>query len=536
MIQLDSRLEKAVGWGGAERRREVPDGFLLGAAAAAYQIEGAHDEDGKGPSIWDTFSRVPGAIVNGDTGDVACDHYHRYKDDVALMKSLGLDTYRFSSSWARVCPDGVTVNPQGLDFYERLVDELLDADILPWLTLYHWDLPQALQDVGGWPNRDTAYRFRDYAMKVHSALGDRVNVWTTLNEPWCSSFLSYTGGEHAPGHHSLKEGMLASHHLLLGHGLTLQSLGKADPELNLGLTLNFSVADPLDPENPEDQRAARLADGQANRWFLDPIFRGHYPADIVEEYADVDPGAGEAFADAILPGDMEVISTPFSTLGVNYYQPSVVTASFVAPREVSERLGLVELSPAPTGGPELERMPQSPMRASRGFVAPDPLLPRTAQDWDIDPLMFKDLLLRLHNDYTKDAGVALYVTENGAAFNDEVTQTPDGPVVNDPEREAFIKLHLGAVLDAVDEGADVRGFMYWSLLDNYEWAWGYDKRFGIVYVDYETQQRIVKQSGHAYSKIIEDRVLEVAPDAGLVVREGSLLEGRLRSMMAAEGI
>ncbi len=527
---MDSRLQLATSTSGDSGLRRIPEDFLLGAAAAAYQIEGAFDEDGRGPSIWDTFSRVPGAIVGGDTGDVACDHYHRYKDDVALMKKLGLETYRFSSSWARVCPDGVTPNPKGLDFYKRLVDELLEAGILPWLTLYHWDLPQALQDVGGWPERDVAYRFRDYAMVMHEALGDSVEVWTTLNEPWCASFLSYTGGEHAPGHHSLKEGMLASHHLLLGHGLAIQSLREADPELNLGLTLNFTVADPVNPDSPEDQRAARLVDGQANRWFLDPLFKGYYPKDIVQEFAEIDPGAGAAFADAIHPGDMEIIGTPFPTLGVNYYQPSVVTASFEPPAELGERLGVVELDPAPNGGPALERKAQNPMPASRGFVSPDPLLPRTAQNWNIDPLMFKDLLLRVHREYTKEAGTALYVTENGAAFNDTVTETPEGPVVRDPERTAFLKLHLGAVLDAREEGADVNGYMYWSLMDNYEWAWGYDKRFGIVYVDYATQQRIVKESGWAYAKIIKDRTLDVLPDAGLVVRQDSLLEGRTKSM------
>lgn len=530
---MDSRLGLATSLNENSTSKDIPEGFLLGAAAAAYQIEGAFDEGGRGPSIWDTFSRVPGAVAGGDTGDVACDHYHRYKDDVALMKSLNLETYRFSTSWARVCPDGVTPNPEGLDFYKRLVDELLEADILPWLTLYHWDLPQALQDLGGWPNRDTAYRFRDYAMQVHSALGDRVGVWTTLNEPWCASFLSYTGGEHAPGHHSLEEGMLASHHLMLGHGLAIRSLRETDPSLNLGLTLNFTVADPLNPESPEDQRAARLVDGQANRWFLDPLFRGYYPTDILEEFADIDPGAREAFAGAILPGDMEIISTPFQTLGVNYYQPSVVTATFEAPSAVGERLGITELSPAADAGPGIERKPQNPMPASRGFVSPDPLLPRTAQNWDIDPLMFKDLLLRVHNEYTKESGTSLYVTENGAAFNDKVTETPEGPVVRDPERTAFLKLHLGAVLDARDEGVDVNGYMYWSLMDNYEWAWGYDKRFGIVYVDYQTQERIIKDSGLAYAKIIADRKLDVERDAGLKVRQGSLLEGRTRSMREA---
>lgn len=527
---MDPRLETAMQEARLENPRLFPDGFLFGAAAAAYQIEGAATEGGRGPSIWDTYSQIPGAVVNGDTGDVACDHYHRYRDDVAMMKELGLQLYRFSSSWSRVCPDGRTVNLQGMDFYRRLVDELLQADIIPWITLYHWDLPQALQDLGGWPNRDTAERFRDYAMVMHEALGDRIQVWTTLNEPWCSSFLSYTGGEHAPGHQSLTEGMLASHHLLLGHGLTVQELNKSPLGLNTGLTLNFTVADPLDPESPEDQRAARLVDGQMNRWFLDPVFRGEYPQDIVDEFTDVDPSAGEAFRAAIQPGDMDIISSPFDTLGVNYYQSDLVTATLDASPELLNKLGVSELRPAPSGGAPIDKPLQTPMPASRGFVGPDSLLPRTAQNWDVDPLMLKDLLLRLDREYTRDADVSLYVSENGAAYEDELVQSDDGAAVHDDERTAFLALHLGATLDAIEEGADVRGFMYWSLMDNYEWAWGYAKRFGIVHVDYETQKRTVKDSGHAYANIIAGRALPLAADAGLIVRRDSLLAGRRQSL------
>ncbi len=269
--------------------RAFPPGFLFGAATAAYQIEGAAFEDGRKASIWDEFSRVPGAVINAHNGDVACDHYHRYQGDVALMKSMGLQTYRFSTSWSRVRPDGGPVNEKGIDFYKRLVDELLDADILPWLTLYHWDLPQALQDKGGWTNRDTADLFTEYALDMHSALGDRVKVWTTLNEPWCSSFLSYTAGLHAPGHYSIEEGLLASHHLLLGHGQAITALRERDASLDLGITLNLTVAEPADPSKHEDREAARLIDGQFNRWFLDPVFLGSYPADIVDDIRAVDP-------------------------------------------------------------------------------------------------------------------------------------------------------------------------------------------------------------------------------------------------------
>ena len=298
--------------------RSFPPEFLFGAATAAYQIEGAAHEGGRRDSIWDAFSRVPGAVINADNGDVACDHYHLYRDDVALMKSMGLQTYRFSTSWSRVRPDGGALNPEGVDFYKRLVDELLGADILPWLTLYHWDLPQALQEQGGWTNRDTADRFTEYALDMHDALGDRVNVWTTLNEPWCSSFLSYTAGIHAPGHYSKSEGMLAAHHLLLGHGQTVRELRERDASLNLGITLNLTVADPVDPADPADLDAARRIDGQFNRWFLDPIFRGKYPQDIFDEIADA------ALRAAILPGDLETISTPVDTLGVNYYHGEFV--------------------------------------------------------------------------------------------------------------------------------------------------------------------------------------------------------------------
>lgn len=521
----DTRLQEALTAAHCEPPRPFPHDFILGAAAAAFQIEGATNEGGRGPSIWDTFAGIPGAVVGGDTGDIACDHYHRYKDDVALMRKLSLDSYRFSVSWARVCPDGVSINKEGLDFYKRLVDELLDSDILPWLTLYHWDLPQRLQDSGGWVARDTAQRFGDYSMTVHEALGDRVHVWTTLNEPWCSSFLSYTAGEHAPGHFSLAEGMLASHHLLLGHGWVIQELRRQDPAYDVGLTLNMTIAQPLEPDSPGDQKAAQLVDGQINRWFLDPLFRGQYPSDILQAFADVDPTAVDTFRAAVLPGDLDVISTPIDTLGINYYKGDVVTAATQPPSRLRER-GIVDLGLLPSGGAPTTRATQSPMPASRGFTWPDSRFPRTDQNWDVDPAALKALLLRVHEEYTGPAETAIYVTENGAAYDDEVTDTATGPKVHDPQRDAYIQLHLGAVLDAIDEGADVRGYFYWSLLDNFEWTWGYGKRFGIIYVDYETQERIIKDSGLAYSRITRERALAVAPNAGSFVRRNTLLEGR----------
>nr|WP_198147941.1 family 1 glycosylhydrolase [Microbacterium sp. XT11] len=471
--------------------RPFPHDFLFGVATAAYQIEGAAFEDGRTASIWDAFTRVPGAVVNGDNADVACDHYHRYRDDVALMKDLGLQTYRFSTSWSRVRPDGGAVNRAGVDFYSRLVDELLDAGILPWLTLYHWDMPQALQDAGGWTNRDTVERFVEYAGTVHDALGDRVGVWTTLNEPWCASFLSYTGGEHAPGHTSIAEGLLASHHLLLAHGRTVEELRSRDANLNLGITLNHTVADPADPQNPADVDAARRVDGQFNRWFLDPIYRGAYPADIVEDIRAVDPEAVSLFESAIHEGDLAAISARIDTHGVNYYHGDLVAGSAPADAPVS-------------GGPATARPGRSPYPSDAGIHSVERGLPRTAQNWEVQPEGLTRLLRRVWEEYARPAGTMLSVTENGAAYDDVVG---DDGLVHDDDRTRFLRLHLDAVLDAVESGVDVRGYFYWSLLDNFEWAWGYDKRFGLVRVDYDTQERTVKDSGREYARIIAARAL-----------------------------
>ncbi|MEO6200533.1 MAG: GH1 family beta-glucosidase [Cryobacterium sp.] len=464
--------------------RTFPADFLFGAATAAYQIEGATNEDGRTDSIWDAFSRVPGAVINGESGENACDHYHRYPADVALMKNLGLQTYRFSTSWSRVQPDGGPVNPKGLDFYSRLVDELLGAGIKPWLTLYHWDLPQALEEKGGLANRDTALLFGDYALNVHDALGDRVGVWTTLNEPWCSSFLSYTAGVHAPGRQSKPAGLAAGHHLLLGHGLAVEALRNRDPALELGITLNMTVAKPVDPASPGDLDAARRIDGQFNRFFLDPIFRGTYPADLLDDVA------GLGFDEVVRDGDLAQIAQPLDALGVNYYHGELVSD---APAEHPL------LAQAPTG-----RATSSPFPAADGVFNHPQGLPLTAMEWEVKPDGLRELLIRVDRDYTRAAGTKLYVTENGAAYDD--SPDADGRV-RDVERTEFLGSHLGAVLDAIDDGVDVHGYFYWSLLDNFEWAWGYEKRFGIVRVDYETQERTVKDSGLAYAKIIRDRAL-----------------------------
>lgn len=479
--------------------RPFPDGFLFGAATAAFQIEGAAAEDGRTASIWDTFCRVPGAVIGGDTGDVACDHYHRYRGDVALMADLGLDTYRFSVSWARVRPDGGAVNPKGMDFYKRLVDELRANDIIPWLTLYHWDLPQAIEDRGGWTVRATAEQFAEYALSVHDALGDDVDIWTTLNEPWCSSFLSYTAGIHAPGKYSVTDGVLAAHHLLLGHGLATRELRARDSSLNLGITLNLTVADPVDPAVAADVDAARRIDGQFNRWFLDPIFRGAYPLDAIEDIRAVDAGAITALEGAIAPGDLVTISEPIDSLGVNYYH-----GEFVG--------GTPDPHPPMPGDAPTDRRADSPFPSHEGIFWHERGLPRTSMHWEVQPDGLTRLLGRVWDEYAAAAGTVLYVTENGAAYDDELVDEAGERRVHDAERTAFLARHLGAVLDAAETGVDVRGYFYWSMLDNFEWAWGYEKRFGIVHVDYDTQQRTLKDSAREYRRIIAARALPAPPN------------------------
>ncbi|MEN2738555.1 family 1 glycosylhydrolase [Microbacterium sp. X-17] len=480
--------------------RAFPADFLFGAATAAFQIEGAAHADGRRDSVWDAFCRVPGAVVGGHDGAVACDHYHRYREDVALMREIGLETYRFSTSWARIRPDGGLVNPKGLDFYRRLVDELLGAGIRPWLTLYHWDLPQALQERGGWTVRETADRFTEYALDVHDALGDRVAVWTTLNEPWCAAFLGYTAGAHAPGRRSAAEGMLAAHHLLLGHGQAVRALRARDRSLELGITINLTVADPVDAADPADADAARRIDGQFNRWFLDPLFRGAYPADVLDDFRTVDAAAVALLEEAVRDGDLETIAAPLDTLGVNYYHGEYVGghAPAVAPPSTD----------APTPRP-----PGSPFPSHEGVFWHERGLARTSQNWEVQPEGLTRILRRVATEYA--GGVPLYVTENGAAYDDVLVASEDGGFrVADADRDAFLRAHLDAVLDAIEEGVDVRGYFAWSLLDNFEWAWGYAKRFGIVHVDFSTQRRTLKDSAIGYSRIIAERVVPEAAPVG----------------------
>ena len=474
-VQPETSALLAAGAPGPTGLRRFPEGFLFGAATAAYQIEGAAATDGRTPSIWDTFSIAPGRVVGGHSGAVATDHYHRYRDDVALMARLGLSSYRFSISWSRVQPDGAgPANPAGLDFYRRLVDELLEHGILPWVTLYHWDLPQPLEDAGGWPARDTASRFAEYASLMHRVLGDRVSNWTTLNEPWCSSLLGYASGHHAPGRQEPTASIEAVHHLLLGHGLAAQAIRDADATAQVGCTVNLYAVSPAS-QSPADAEAARRIDGLANRLFLDPLLLGSYPADVVADLAEVSDFSH------VRDGDMKTISTPLSMLGINYYSRYVVAA------------------PEPTDGVVNWRGDGTPEAwpGSEGtrFVARDGV-PVTAMGWEIDAPGLTETLVRVNREYTD---LPLYVTENGAAFDDVVEA--DGSV-NDTPRVAYFDGHLRACLDAVDAGVPLRGYFAWSLLDNYEWAWGYTRRFGLVHVNYETQTRTPKASAHWYSDVI----------------------------------
>ncbi|WP_028565716.1 GH1 family beta-glucosidase [Salinispora tropica] len=449
-----------------------PPGFLWGAATAAYQIEGAATAGGRTPSIWDTFSHTPGRVVAGHTGDVACDHYHRLDSDVALMAELGLRSYRFSVSWPRVQPGGTgPINQEGLDFYRRLVDQLLANGIEPWLTLYHWDLPQPLEDAGGWPARDTAARFADYAALVAGALGDRVRCWTTLNEPWCSAFLGYGSGAHAPGRSDPAAAVRAGHHLLLGHGLAVPALrAAAQSEVEIGVTLNLYPVTPA-TDSPGDADAARRIDGLANRFFLDPLLRGSYPADLMSDLRQVsDFGHVRA-------GDLATIAAPLDLVGINYYSRHVVAApTAAAPPEPYWR------TPSCWPGSEDVR-----------FVARG--MPVTDMDWEIDPSGLVETLQRVYEEYTD---LPLYVTENGSAFVDAVV---DGKV-DDPDRVAYFEAHLRAAHQAIAAGVPLRGYFAWSLMDNFEWAWGYTKRFGMIHVDYRSQARTLKSSGRWYAETI----------------------------------
>lgn len=459
-----------------------PPGFVWGTATASYQIEGAAAEDGRTPSIWDTFSRTPGKVIGGDNGDEADDHYHRYAEDVAIMKGLGVNAYRFSIAWPRITPQVTSqalgpVNEAGLDFYARLLDELIAAGITPAVTLYHWDLPQALEDAGGWTNRATAERFAEFAELVASRLRDRVATFITLNEPWCSAYLGYASGVHAPGRTEPSAALSAVHHLNLAHGLATTAIRRAAPDARVALTLNLAWVQP-DSDSPEDIAAARRIDGLQNRVFVDPALGGTYPVDVLEDTASVTDWS------FVQDGDLALIHQPIDALGLNYYSPTVVRAHDPAgARPVADGHGGHGDAPAsPWPGCDDIEFPQQPG-------------PYTDMGWSIDAQGLHALLVRLSREHP---GLDLYVTENGAAFPDVVT---DDGLVHDDDRIAYLREHLSAVRQAIADGAPVRGYYLWSLLDNFEWAEGYAKRFGIVHVDYATQQRTVKDSGWWYAGV-----------------------------------
>jgi beta-glucosidase len=433
-------------------RGDFPEGFRFGASTAAYQIEGTA-KGGTGPTHWDSYAATPGNVVRGEDGAVACDHHDRYEADLDLVRDAGFDAYRFSTSWARVMPDGRAPNPAGLDFYDRLVDAMAARGLMPSLTLYHWDLPSALADLGGWANRDVAARFGDYAEVVLARIGDRVPQVATINEPWCVAWLSHFLGLQAPGLRDVRAAARAMHHVLLAHARGMEAIRARAPSAQAGIVVNLAYPEAV---GPGDAEAMRLYDGIQNRWFVEGVTRGAYPGDVLSGLA---PHMPEAWQD-----DMGAIAAPIDWLGVNYYTRTRV-------RHLPGALW-----------PAYEEVPGD--------------LPKTAMGWEIFPDGLRAMLVRMAREYTGD--VPLYVTENGMAGDDALV----GGAVEDPVRVAYLADHLRAVRAAIDEGAPVRGYYAWSLLDNYEWSYGYDKRFGLVHVDYATQARTPKASYHALRRAL----------------------------------
>ena len=437
----------------------LPSDFRWGVATSAYQTEGAVSADGRGRSIWDDFCRTPYAIDNADDGNQATDSYHRWHDDLDLLRTLGVNSYRFSVAWPRIQPTGSgSVNIAGLDHYDRMVDDMLAAGITPFATLYHWDLPSALQESGGWVNRDTALRFADYAGIVAARLGDRVTDWCTVNEPLCCAWIGHLEGRMAPGHRDLRCAVHASHHLLLGHGLAVRSVRANAPLApSLGIVLNLSPCEPA-TQSEADVQAAERADGHINRWWLDPLHGRGYPADMAALYRVAPP---------VHDGDLDVVSERCDFLGINYYFRMRVVAD--------ETVATLRFQQVPVDG-----------------------APVTAMGWEVYPQGLRDTLVRVAKDYDTSA---LIVTESGAAFDDE----PDHEgFVRDSERSDYLAGHIGATVEAASSGVPVRGYYAWSLLDNFEWSFGYRPRFGISYVDYETQRRTLKRSGLHYQEIIRE--------------------------------
>ncbi|WP_017380502.1 GH1 family beta-glucosidase [Paenisporosarcina sp. TG-14] len=437
--------------------------FIFGTATSSYQVEGGFNEGGRSLSIWDTFSRIPGKVFNGDTGDVAIDHYNRYKDDVQLIKELGVDSYRFSIAWPRIFPQEGVYNEEGMNFYKSLLVELLEAGIKPMVTLYHWDLPMWAYEKGGWINRDSVKWFLEFSEKCFIELDEYVDSWITHNEPWCSSFLSYHQGVHAPGHTNMEEGLKAAHHILLSHGEAVKLLKeKLQSTTPIGITLNLTPAYAA-TDSYNDRIAVNNADGYTNRWFLDPIFKGSYPLDMVNLFSNYVHDF-----DFIKPEDLKTISVDCDFFGINYYSRAIV-----------EYAGNTNL---------LYNGAYSDYK-------------KTAMGWDVSPREFKELIYRIRQDYTN---LPIYITENGSAYNDVLEV--DGSI-HDQERTEYLEEHITAVRELNDEGMNVAGYFLWSLFDNFEWSFGYEKRFGIFYVDFETQQRFWKDSAKRYKEIVRTRTV-----------------------------
>jgi beta-glucosidase len=464
-----------------------PDSFVFGSATASYQIEGAVHEDGRGVSIWDTFSHTPGKTLNGDTGDVADDHYHRLESDLDLMQSLNLHAYRFSIAWPRIQPTGRgPANEAGLAFYSRLVDGLIARGITPVATLYHWDLPQALEDEGGWTNRETAYAFADYARIVGTALGDRVATWTTLNEPWCSAYLGYASGVHAPGRTEPASALAAVHHLNLAHGLALTALRSVvsnDPQFSVTLNLHA-----LRGEGPTGPEAVRQIDAIANRAFTGPMLHGAYPQDLLDDTASVTDWS------FVEEGDLALIHQSIDVLGVNYYSTTLVRQWGGASPRSSDDGHKASAASAWPGADNIEFLPQPG--------------PYTQMGWNIEPSGLEELLLAVHAEFP---ALPLMITENGAAFDDVVVNDADGgaggSAVHDTDRIDYLRRHLSAAHRVLEAGVDLRGYFVWSLMDNFEWGYGYSKRFGIVRVDYDTLERLPKDSAHWYAELAASKTI-----------------------------
>jgi len=454
--------------------RQFPHNFLWGAATAAYQVEGAASEDGRGLSIWDTFSHTPGKTDNGDTGDVACDMYHRYPADVALMKGLGIKAFRLSISWSRLFPNGDEVREErGFAFYDNLINELLSQGITPYITLYHWDLPQALEDKGGWRSRETVTAFGKYAAAVAEHFGDRVKHFAPINEPWCVAWLGHGLGVHAPGISDRPTAFKVAHHTVIAHATAVNAMRAVRSDLKIGPVLNQANYPAGDPSDPNQAHASAILDAVQNRWWMDAIFYGKYPQILVDEF-------GEEFLDAILPGDMELAQTKNDWLGINYYFDTRVGAS--------DSAKTVEFDNSAFLGLTIDSTPRGDL---------------TDMGWPITPEGLTNMLVRWKNEFGNRVP-QIFITENGCAY-------PDGPnasgKINDLRRISYLDKHLNALLDAIGQGVNLGGYFQWSLLDNFEWSLGYQKRFGIVFVDYESQKRTPKESAYWYSNVIKDNSL-----------------------------